>query len=130
VKPNGLGRMYKEDGSHYVGYFSHGRAHGRGVFIFHDGSFYSGEFNHNKAETSSDSEGRYESPAIKYVGGFTNNTFHGHGVENGEGYRFEGKYAHGVRKEGHFTWHAADGEYSYKGTFNENNKFHGKGNSI
>lgn len=113
-----------------MGYFSHGRAHGRGVFIFHDGSFYSGEFNHNKAETSSDSEGRYESPAIKYVGGFTNNTFHGHGVENGEGYRFEGKYAHGVRKEGHFTWHAADGEYSYKGTFNENNKFHGKGNSI
>ena len=42
VKPNGLGRMHKEDGSLYVGYFSHGRAHGRGVFIFPNGSFYDG----------------------------------------------------------------------------------------
>jgi hypothetical protein len=45
VKPNGLGRMHKEDGSLYVGYFSHGRAHGRGVFIFPNGSLYDGEFN-------------------------------------------------------------------------------------
>jgi hypothetical protein len=61
VKPNGLGQMYKGDGSVYIGYFSHGRAHGRGVFIFNNGSFYNGEFNHNKAETSAGVEGRYQS---------------------------------------------------------------------
>ena len=80
VKPNGLGRMFKEDGSLYVGYFSHGRAHGRGVFIFLNGSFYDGEFNHNKAETSADSEGRYYSENVEYMGAFQNNTFYGRGI--------------------------------------------------
>jgi len=80
VKPNGLGRMFKEDGSLYVGYFSHGRAHGRGVFIFPNGSFYDGEFNHNKAETSADSEGRYYSENVEYMGAFQNNTFYGRGI--------------------------------------------------
>lgn len=41
-KPNGLGRMYKPNGSIYIGYFENGRAQGRGVFIFEDGSYYEG----------------------------------------------------------------------------------------
>jgi hypothetical protein len=129
VRPNGLGKMYKEDGSLYVGYFSHGKAHGRGAFVFHNGSFYDGEFNQNRAETSSNAEARYQSEGLKYVGSFLDNTFHGNGVETGENYRFEGVYAKGARREGRFTWKAADGDYEYKGFFNEKNKFQGKGKS-
>jgi hypothetical protein len=52
--------MYKEDRSLFIGHFSHGKAHGKGAFIFNNGSFYNGEFQNNKAETS-EGEGKYES---------------------------------------------------------------------
>lgn len=48
-------------------------------------------------------------------------------METGENYRFEGHYQHGFRKEGELKWKAADGNYTYTGTFNEHNNFHGKG---
>jgi|LakMenEpi03Aug12_release.lakeMendotaPanAssembly.Ray.scaffolds.fasta_scaffold2813416_1 hypothetical protein len=51
LKPNGFGRMYKQNGSLYIGNFNHGKAQGKGAFIFADGSYYYGDFNNNCAET-------------------------------------------------------------------------------
>jgi hypothetical protein len=42
--PSGYGKMYKEDGSLYIGEFSKGKAEGQGVYIFTDGSYYQGKF--------------------------------------------------------------------------------------
>ena len=44
ARPNGFGRMYKNDGGFYIGFFQNGKAHGRGAYIFQDGSYYEGEF--------------------------------------------------------------------------------------
>jgi hypothetical protein len=52
MKPHGFGRMFKPDGSLYLGYFDHGKAQGKGVYIFKDGSYYQGDFNSNCAESS------------------------------------------------------------------------------
>lgn len=41
-RPNGFGRMYKENGCVYIGHFKEGKAHGKGAFVFTDGSFYQG----------------------------------------------------------------------------------------
>lgn len=82
-KPNGFGRMYKVDGSLFIGHFLNGRAHGVGAYIFADGSFYSGEFVKNQAECE---KGQFVSDSLSYVGGFRNNTFHGKGTENGKNY--------------------------------------------
>jgi len=57
--PHGLGKMHKADGSLFLGYFSHGKANGNGVYIFSNGSFYSGEFNNNIAVTSGENKGYY-----------------------------------------------------------------------
>lgn len=79
------------------------------------------------AQTSMNFQGRYESKQMKYVGGFKDNTFHGLGVETGENYKYEGKYINGLKNEGKMTWKDKNGNYEYLGTFNQNNKFHGKG---
>ena len=50
-RPNGFGKMFKEYDNVYIGYFDHGRAHGKGVFLFSDGSYYSGDFYRNSADT-------------------------------------------------------------------------------
>jgi hypothetical protein len=51
--------MHKPDGSLFLGYFSHGKANGNGVYIFNNGSFYSGDFNNNTAATSGENKGYY-----------------------------------------------------------------------
>lgn len=53
LKPNGFGKMYKQDKSLYLGYFNYGKAEGKGAFIFADGSYYIGEFHYNCAESLS-----------------------------------------------------------------------------
>lgn len=42
VRPNGYGRMYKQNGGLYLGWFDHGKAHGKGAFIFPNGAFFDG----------------------------------------------------------------------------------------
>lgn len=51
IKPNGFGKMYKSDGSVYLGYFNHGKAEGKGAYIFNNGAYFNGEFRNNLAET-------------------------------------------------------------------------------
>ena len=48
--------MYKHDGSLFIGHFTHGKAHGKGAYIFNDGSFYRGDFVGNTAYSG---EGHY-----------------------------------------------------------------------
>lgn len=50
--------MYKQNGGLYLGWFDHGKAHGRGAFIFPNGAFYDGEFHQNMAYGEN---GRYQS---------------------------------------------------------------------
>jgi len=50
--------MYKHDGSLFIGHFTHGKAHGKGAYIFSDGSFYNGDFRNNSGESEN---GHYES---------------------------------------------------------------------
>lgn len=45
--PHGYGKLYKKDGSLYVGSFLNGKANGKGVLIFADGSFVNGTFENN-----------------------------------------------------------------------------------
>lgn len=40
--PQGYGKIYKTDGSIYLGSWSRGKAEGKGLFIQNDGSFYEG----------------------------------------------------------------------------------------
>lgn len=62
--PDGLGKLYKQDHSLYVGHFSKGKAEGQGAFIFPDGSYYFGEFRDNFAE----GKGTYRSSQFSYEG--------------------------------------------------------------
>jgi hypothetical protein len=72
--------MHKSDGSYFVGEFVHGKAEGRGAFVFPDGSYYLGEFTNNTANCL---KGYFESASFKYKGGFKDNTFDGYGLEEG-----------------------------------------------
>jgi len=117
--------MYKPNGSIYLGYFDHGRAQGKGVFIFDDGSYYLGDFNKNVAESKI---GIYESEILRYKGGFSKNTFDGEAEESGPDYSFVGTYSNGVRTKGTLTWKKANNQdFKYMGPFNEKNQFQGKG---
>lgn len=89
--------MYKYDGSLYIGHFQHGKAHGKGAYIFPDGSFYNGDFVHNFAESES---GHYESDKFTYTGGFKANTFNGKGREKGSSHEFVGEYTDGHKANG------------------------------
>jgi len=117
--------MYKPNGSIYLGWFDHGRAQGKGVYIFDDGSYYNGDFNKNAAESKN---GVYESDILHYKGGFNNNTFHGEAEEAGSDYAFTGTYNNGMRTKGILTWKKAGSqEFRYEGPFNDKNQFHGRG---
>ena len=85
----------------YLGYFDHGKASGKGAFIFHDGSHYQGEFNDNKAEGE---HGNYVSKDLSYSGGFKENAFHGQGKEKGEKHSFDGNYVSGSKEHGVLKW--------------------------
>ena len=102
-KPNGFGRMYKQNGGVYLGWFDHGRAHGKGAFIFPNGAFYEGQFNENKAHSE---HGKYQSDEMTYQGGFRDNKFHGKAYERGNGYRYEGTYVDGNKQQGQLRWNA------------------------
>lgn len=72
--PNGYGKLYKKNGSLYVGCFSNGKAEGQGTLIFPDGSYARGSFHNNMLK-----KGEYSSSDFKYIGDFQNNLFHGLG---------------------------------------------------
>ena len=119
--------MYKPNGSIYIGYFEHGRASGRGVYIFEDGSYYEGDFYNNSAQTE---KGKYVSDQLTYTGGFRNNTFDGEAYEEGRDYKFVGWYMNGSRQKGTLTWQVDGKEYRYEGEFNSLNQFHGNGSYL
>lgn len=48
--PEGHGRLYKEDGSLFIGEFLRGKAEGNGVFIMPDGSIFKGKLQNNEAK--------------------------------------------------------------------------------
>lgn len=79
--------MFKQNGDLYIGYFNHGKAEGKGVYIFTNGSYYEGEFNNNYAECE---QGKFVSEDLNYSGGFKKNTFHGKGSEKGTNHSFDG----------------------------------------
>ena len=45
--PGGFGKLYKKDGSVYIGEFSNGKANGDGVLIYPNGSYARGTYNNN-----------------------------------------------------------------------------------
>lgn len=72
--------------------------------------------------------GEFKCPAFRYSGSFSHNGFDGRGKEEGETYVFEGEFLKGRRNYGKLTWKDCEGfVYFYSGSFNENNRFHGKG---
>ena len=82
--PHGWGRMYKIDGSFYVGHFQNGKAEGEGAYLTPEGLVYHGQFHNNHAQ----GEGRYEAPGLTYQGHFVKNLFQGEGKERPENYDF------------------------------------------
>lgn len=127
-RPDGYGKMYKDNGDLYIGNFENGKASGPGHYIFANGDHYQGEFKNNQAETE---KGYYYSDNLEYKGGFSDNTFHGKGSEKGRKHEFDGEYKHGKRVRGCFKWDTVPNndvyEYIYDGEFDENGKFTGKG---
>ena len=107
--------MYKSDGSVYLGYFNHGKAEGKGAYIFNNGAYFNGEFRNNLAETQN---GYYKANELSYRGGVKNNSFHGHATEIGNGYVFKGEYENGHRSKGVLEWTKGDEKYKYIGSFN------------
>ena len=118
--------MYKSNGALFIGNFDHGKAQGKGVFIFDNGSYYKGDFYRNKAESE---EGTFESEQLTYTGGFRDNKFDGKGIERGknDSYVFQGTYINGARERGILEWSGEGGQYKYEGPFNAQNQFHGHG---
>ena len=45
--PGGFGKLYKKDGSVYIGEFFNGEANGDGVLIYPNGSYAHGTYNKN-----------------------------------------------------------------------------------
>jgi hypothetical protein len=76
--PEGFGKVYKSNGSVYIGQFLNGKASGTGRFITPEGFYYHGEFNNNLAESDN---GFYQGKDFRYTGGFANNIFHGYGKQ-------------------------------------------------
>ncbi len=99
--PEGFGKMYKSDGSLYMGNFSKGRASGMGAFVFANGSYFIGKLESNQANCE---EGVYEGEGFKYSGGFKDNQFEGKGKEEGARHTFEGEYKNGKRANGTLKW--------------------------
>jgi hypothetical protein len=125
MHPDGFGKMYKSDGSLYIGHFSKGKANGLGAYIFPSGAYFKGKFYNNQASCDN---GIYEAEEFKYSGGFRDNLFWGKGREEGPKHSFEGEYAHGKRANGTLKWRDEDDfVFIYTGNFNEQEQFHGKG---
>jgi hypothetical protein len=125
LRPDGFGRMYKADGSLYVGSFSKGKANGLGAYAFANGAYFLGQFEDNQARCD---HGVYETEGFKYSGGFRENQFWGKGKEEGERHSFEGDYVKGKRVAGTLKWRE-DSEFLffYTGGFDAQEKFHGSG---
>ena len=142
----GLGKMIKEDGSVYFGFFERNKFDGQGVLVRENGDYYLGNWKAGVAE----GKGAIvlSSQGIKYEGGFQDNMREGFGEEvYSDGAIFIGNYKNN-EKEGEGTYNWSDGtKYSgsftlsmlhgfgemiwadgrsYKGYFAEN-KLHGKG---
>ena len=45
--PSGFGKLYKKDGTLYIGQFSNAKANGKGVLLYPDGSYANGVFDDN-----------------------------------------------------------------------------------
>lgn len=95
--PHGLGKMYKSDGSFFIGKFEEGRAQGAGLYVLPDGAYFEGELLDNCAHCE---RGRYVNHLLTYEGGFKDNLFSGEGREQSQRHCFEGTYENGVRKCG------------------------------
>jgi hypothetical protein len=121
--PHGIGRMYKSDGSLFVGRFVQGRAEGPGLYVLPDGAYFEGELVDNRAHCD---HGRYFNRLLTYEGGFRDNLFSGEGSERSERHSFEGTYEGGVRRCGELRWWASPGEenqYCYYGKFDADGLF-------
>jgi hypothetical protein len=143
---NGLGKLIKEDGSVYFGFFSENKFDGQGVLIRENGDYYLGTWKSGTAE----GKGQIvlSSQGIKFEGNFQDNLREGYGEESySDGSVYKGNYKNNEKDgEGTYTWpdrtvytgsfkcsmlHGygemtwTDGR-SYKGNFSEN-KLHGKG---
>lgn len=117
-----MGKMYKSDGSIYIGHFEHGKAEGEGIFLMPDGLTYKGSFHNNQAQ----GKGKYEYEGLVYDGHFSNNKFHGKGEEITAEYEYSGDYSEGNKTHGVFKWKDSSNKlYVYKGHFNSHNQFHG-----
>ena len=117
--PHGIGKMYKYDGSIFLGRFVQGRAEGKGLYILDDGAYFEGSLANNQADCQL---GKYYNKQLTYEGGFKNNLFNGEGKEYSAKHTFSGTYENGVKKVGELKWWAAPGEenqYCYYGKFDE-----------
>lgn len=92
--PGGFGKLYKNDGSLYIGKFSNGKADGKGILIFQNGSYAQGVFSDNFFK-----EGEFSEEGFKYVGQFKDNYFDGNGDQTNikDGYQFQGIYINGIK---------------------------------
>lgn len=120
-RAEGIGRMYKANGSLYVGELKNGEANGYGYYFMKDGSYFQGKFVNNKAN---DHHGKLVlSDDSKYCGEFVDNVLNGAGKEEGQHYKFDGTYLHGRRVNGTLEWVKDGKQYKYTGSFDEENQF-------
>ncbi len=61
--PHGLGKMYKPDGSLFVGRFTKGKAEGQGLYILANGDYFQGILTDNKADCTN---GKFVSSEYNY----------------------------------------------------------------
>lgn len=121
-EPNGYGTFYDYNGSKYVGYFINGHIQ-TGKFYFKDGTVYEGPFDSNW-----DFHGKGK---MTWKSGDTYTGEFRHGEKTGQGvYRWkkggylEGYFEKFVIKKGTRVF---DDGSKYEGTFDNDEKYHGKG---
>ncbi len=132
-KPNGEGQIFREDGSLLIANFVRGKAQGNVGYIFNDGSVYKG----NVKDNITSGEGTFQNDQLYYDGNFEHNAPDGRGtLKFQESFSppggisklsFTGEMDNGQFKNGELEWVEQGETYFYKGEFDIEGKFSGKG---
>jgi hypothetical protein len=114
--PNGKGKLFFFTGGSYIGDWSDGKYHGKGILEYSNGDVYSGQFKNNLKSGFGKMllTNELEEP-IEYKGNWKKGLMHGKGRIEGPiwGEGWEGKWKRNIRKKGNYTKFVAPNEDEY-----------------
>lgn len=126
--PNGVGKLYFENGCYFEGLFVNGEITGEdGLYFYPDGSLKRGSVKNGKLE----GHGKFVSKTggFVYEGNWVNDKPNGEGVElYPDGSRYEGHFVDGVKNDDNAAYRWANGKV-YTGPF-KNGYMEGQGKLV